>query len=479
MPWRALIGENGPVVNLSAVARPRWWRELLLRPSGPLPRPGRRGYAFDIALVTVTAVVAVAYLQGRVLDRGADEAVSPVRFGDWFGPVAFVTVTVSALIWRRRIPLTVLWIVTLATALLPHGMPQPAFVLCVIAGYSAAAHSPYRIPTMLSLAAAVLAVATLSPNVLQDMAAPPNGFRAQQPGVPPPAPPPEEAVSPGQFDVIPPDDDGENLVPGEFVPSLILIPIVLAASAMRVWKNRVSESRGALSRLERQRAEELRRAAEHERARIARELHDVVTHNVSVMVIQTGAARKIMDAEPEQAKTALLAVEAGGRAAMSELRHVMGLLTMDGDGSAAAESASPTADSPDLAPQPSLERLDALVSRLRDSGTGIDLTVTGAARALPSGIELAAYRVVQEALTNTVKHAVGATARVGVDYGAERLRVTVTDSGGTPGPAAATGNGRGLIGLRERLAVYGGTLRTGPTPLGGFRVEAIIPLVEQ
>lgn len=267
---------------------------------------------------------------------------------------------------------------------------------------------------------------------------------------------------PGQY--VPPT------VPTQYVTLLILVPLVVAAGGLRMWKLRADESRARMSALERERAEELRRAAERERARIARELHDVVTHNVSVMVIQAGAARKVMDLSPDQAREALLAVEAGGRAAMAELRHAMGLLTMEAEGPAPAATA-------DLAPQPGLDQLEGLVGRVRDAGVPVELTIVGPPSALPSGVDLTAYRVVQEALTNTVKHAVGAKATVTVEYGTGHLRVAVKDSGGTPDASAATtGNGRGLLGLRERLAVYGGTLDTGRRPTGGYRVTAHIPL---
>jgi signal transduction histidine kinase len=154
---------------------------------------------------------------------------------------------------------------------------------------------------------------------------------------------------------------------------------------------------------------------------------------------------------------------------MTELRHVMGLLTMDSDGPDTAATA-------DLTPQPGLNRLEALVSGVRHAGMPVELTVTGQQRPVPPGVELAAYRVVQEALTNTVKHASGATADVVVDYAVDHLRVEVTDTGGRPSATLSSGNGRGLIGLRERLVLYGGTLQTGPRPRGGYRVKALIPL---
>nr|WP_211207261.1 sensor histidine kinase [Stackebrandtia nassauensis] len=471
------MSENGPVFTIPAVKHPREWFSSVTRPSGPLPRPSRRAYAFDVALVLLIAVISIGYIDDHTPVRHINGIPRTIEWDEWTGAIVFLAVAMPALIWRRRFPLTVLWLVAAATVLPQHELPQLAFYLCVIAGYSAAAYSPYRIPTMLSLAAAVVAVASLTPNVLQDV---PMGNKAPSTIDQTES---EDVFAPQEHDMAtrPQSDGASSVVPSEYVAPLILIPVVLAASAMRVWKHRVSESRTRLSTLEKERAEELRRAAEQERARIARELHDVVTHNVSVMVIQTGAARKVMDASPDQAKAALLAVEAGGRAAMSELRHVMGLLTMD-DAASAGRAAGSSGDDPDalsLTPQPSLERLESLVERVRGSGTDIALTITGSARPLPSGIELAAYRVVQEALTNTVKHAAGATARITVDYQDDRLAVKVTDSGGTPTSAATTGNGHGLLGLRERLAVYGGTLRCGPTPLGGYRVEAVIPLEDR
>jgi signal transduction histidine kinase len=207
---------------------------------------------------------------------------------------------------------------------------------------------------------------------------------------------------------------------------------------------------------------------EEERARIAAELHDVVTHNVSVMVIQAGAARKVMDAAPERSKEALLAVEAGGRAAMAELRHVMGLL--------AAPDIGPLAAPVDgLEPQPGLGQLDDLIERVRAAGTPVGVTVSLPPDPLPPGVDLAAYRVVQEALTNTIKHAPGANAAVSIGYSGDRLQIEVIDTGADREVPPADGNGRGLIGLRERLAVSGGELTAGPTLAGGYRIRADVP----
>ncbi|MCT9003993.1 sensor histidine kinase [Streptomyces rhizosphaerihabitans] len=193
-------------------------------------------------------------------------------------------------------------------------------------------------------------------------------------------------------------------------------------------------------------------------------MHDVVTHNVSVMVIQAGAARKVMDTAPERSKEALLTVEAGGRAAMAELRHVMGLL------------AAPDHERPDsLEPQPGLGQLDALVERVRAAGTPVRVAVSLPPDPLPSGVDLTAYRVVQEALTNTIKHAPGAETSVMIGYAGDCLEIEVMDTGGARDAVPVAGNGRGLIGLRERLAVYHGELTSGPTLVGGYRINARIP----
>ncbi|MFI1334033.1 sensor histidine kinase [Streptomyces sp. NPDC020845] len=449
-------------MNVPLADRLRGAAKALKRATGPLPRPTRRGLVFDAALALVLAVVTVQYAvehadgQVRAVVDGVVEPWFPAGSpepepppappllpggpppvpdwqGGWFVPAAVAVLASAPLALRRRYPLAVLWIVTVAVALTPTETPRITSYACVIAAYGAAAYSPYRVATLASLPVAVFALSRLA-------------------------------------------DGSLPVVQNEYVPLLILVPIVVAANGLRTWQLRAGESHARMSALERERAEELRRAAEQERARIARELHDVVTHNVSVMIIQAGAARKVMAATPDRAREALLAVEASGRAAMAELRHAMGLLTMDdGARGGASDKAEATSDlAPDLAPQPGLGQLDALVARVREAGLPVELTVSGTPRPVPSGVGLAAYRVVQEALTNTVKHAAGSKAAVTVDYGDDRLRVAVTDTGGTPSASAAAGGGRGLIGLRERLAVYGGTLHTGPRPGGGYRVEATI-----
>ncbi|MFI6729756.1 sensor histidine kinase [Streptomyces atratus] len=410
-------------------------------PTGPPLRLGRRAWQFDVLVALALGITTVYYgidnannIVVREIAPGVEHVVPrPSGPGGMAFMVTLAVIASGAVALRRRFPLAVLCIVTAAVLATPQSVLRLTFYAFVIAVYSAAVYSPYRVTTLAALPVSVLLVGTSG-----------------------------NSVTP--------------IVPNEYIALLILVPMAGAALGLRTWKLRTDEGRTRLSALEREQAEALRRAVEHERARIARELHDVVTHNVSVMVIQAGAARKIMKTAPEQAGEALLAVEAGGRAAMTELRHVMGLLTMAGEGEETDGGADMADTAAELAPQPGLDQLDTLVGRVRDAGLPVDLTVTGPPCEIPPGIELAVYRVVQEALTNTVKHASGATAAVTVEYGPERLRVEVTDTGGRPGAGADTGNGRGLIGLRERLAVYDGTLSTGRRLTGGYRVEALIPL---
>ncbi len=258
--------------------------------------------------------------------------------------------------------------------------------------------------------------------------------------------------------------NADPLLPGWSSPGFVLLVAGMLASLVRFLQLRLTSSRDRVTELQEAQEEAMRRAVAEERARIAAELHDVVTHNVSVMVIQAGAARKVMDVVPEQSKEALLAVEAGGRAAMAELRHMMGLL------------AAPDHERPDgLEPQPGLAQLDALVARVRAAGTPVSVGVSLPPEPLPPGVDLAAYRVVQEALTNTIKHARGAEASVAFGYTDDWLEIEVTDTGGAKHSPPVESNGRGHMGLRERLAVYQGELTAGPRPDGGYRVMARIP----
>ena len=218
--------------------------------------------------------------------------------------------------------------------------------------------------------------------------------------------------------------------------------------------------------LEREQAEQARRAVVDERARIARELHDVVAHNVSVMVVQSGAARRTIERDPERAREVLTSVESTGRQALDEMRRLLGVLRTEDEAT-------------DLrAPQPSVSHLDALVAQVCDAGLPVKLVVEGEPRPLSSGVDMSAYRIVQEALTNSLKHAGPAHAHVRVCFGDNDLRLEVTDDGRgiIADDPATNGGGHGLVGMRERVALFGGRLEAGPRTGGGYIVTATLPL---
>ncbi|MFB6560458.1 MULTISPECIES: sensor histidine kinase [unclassified Streptomyces] len=224
-------------------------------------------------------------------------------------------------------------------------------------------------------------------------------------------------------------------------------------------------------RLENQREAQAKVAVAAERARIARELHDVVAHNVSVMVVQADGAAYVMDAAPEQAKEALQTISGTGRQALAEMRRLLGVL----------RTGEPQ-ESEDYVPQPDVEQIEVLVEQVRTAGLAVDFEVEGAPRRLPSGVELTAYRIVQEALTNTRKHGgPGAKASVRLVYFDDGLGLLVEDDGRGAAhelyeDGGADGAGHGLIGMRERIGMVGGTLDAGPRPGGGFRISALLPL---
>jgi signal transduction histidine kinase len=230
-------------------------------------------------------------------------------------------------------------------------------------------------------------------------------------------------------------------------------------------------------RAEREREARAERAVADERERIAREMHDVVTHHVSVIVIQAGAGLRALDRRPEDARAALAAIDASGRRALADMRRMLGILGR-GPGSAPASAGGVPDEA--LAPMPGLDRLGELLEHVRAAGLPVEVSVRGDPSPLDQGIELAAYRIIQEALTNSLKHARGARARVTVQYEPRSLEVLVVDEGGAGdrGLAGAGGPGHGLIGMRERVALFGGRLEAGPTGTG-FRILARLPLDPQ
>lgn len=229
----------------------------------------------------------------------------------------------------------------------------------------------------------------------------------------------------------------------------------------RFLRRRVAHAEEFVRRTQQARERERASAVEEERARIARELHDIVSHAISVVTVQTQAVRRRLGPAHAREADDLRAVEATAREAMADLRRLFGVLRADGD-------------APSLAPQPGLGELERLLEQTRAAGLAVELEIEGAAGSLPPGADLAAYRVVQEALTNVRRHARASRATVGLRFGGDRLEIVVDDNGAGAG---ATGDGgHGLVGMRERLVLYGGELETGPHPGGGFRVRATLPL---
>ncbi|MEU6662655.1 sensor histidine kinase [Streptomyces sp. NPDC046821] len=253
-----------------------------------------------------------------------------------------------------------------------------------------------------------------------------------------------------------------------------MVPFALAwvlGDSIRTRRAYWAQLEERAARLEKEREAQSKVAVAAERARIARELHDVVAHNVSVMVVQADGAAYVLDTAPEQAKKALETISGTGRQALAEMRRLLGVLRT-----------GEHQESGEYVPQPDVEQLDELIEQVRVAGLPVDFKVEGTPRPLPSGVELTAYRIVQEALTNTRKHGgPEAGASVRLVYFDDGLGLLVEDDGkGAPHEmyedGGADGRGHGLIGMRERVGMVGGTLDAGPRPGGGFRISALLPL---
>jgi signal transduction histidine kinase len=332
-----------------------------------------------------------------------------------------------ALVWRRRAPVEVLGfclaaslVVELVTS--PDDYPVALGIVLLVAVYSAGAHTSGRDATLASGVAGA-AVPLLSVAHAFDY----------------------EWYDPSSATNV-------------FVGFLVLLVATRTVWSAGRWAHRRRErSREAIA----EREERTRAALRDERARIARELHDVVAHSMSVIVLQARGACHALATEPEEARGAMEAVERTASQTLAEMRRLVDVLR-DEDGSAA------------LAPQPSLDRLERLLGEVRAAGLPVELRVEGEAHELPPGVDLCAYRVVQEALTNALKHAGPATARVFLRYVEGAVEVEVTDTGS--GSGDANGAGVGLAGMSERVALFGGRLESGPRPNGGFAVSARLPL---
>lgn len=269
-------------------------------------------------------------------------------------------------------------------------------------------------------------------------------------------------------------DPSTGVLRSVFFTIFMMVPFALAwvlGDSIRTRRAYLAQLEERAARLEREREAQSKVAVAAERARIARELHDVVAHNVSVMVVQADGAAYVLDAAPDQARKALETISGTGRQALAEMRRLLGVL----------RTGEPE-ESGEYVPQPDVEQLDDLIEQVRTSGLPVDFKVEGTPRPLPSGVELTAYRIVQEALTNTRKHGGPNTgASVRLVYFDDGLGLLVEDDGkGAPHElyeeGGADGQGHGLIGMRERVGMVGGTLDAGPRPGGGFRISVLLPL---
>jgi signal transduction histidine kinase len=248
---------------------------------------------------------------------------------------------------------------------------------------------------------------------------------------------------------------------GDWLWSLVTFTVAWAVGFGLNQKFReADQAKERAARLEREREDEARLAVADERARIARELHDIVGHSVSVMTVQAAGVRSLLRPHQEREREALQVVEQTGREALAEMRRLVGVLRRPEEG-------------PALAPQPSLQHLDKLVDQAREAGLPVQLAVEGDPVQLAAGVDLTAYRLVQEGLTNALKHANAQRAQVRVRYDDGYVNVTVTDDG--TGDGGGESGGHGLVGMRERITVYGGELEAGPLPEGGYELHARLP----
>lgn len=392
--------------------------------------PFRERVAPDATPGTLDVVLAIALAIFAQFDLRFNLDNSS-HFGSEFGTATVVAIATLALIWRRRWPLGTLAVVMIAVAAPQLWTVQTItlwghFVPMLLAGYAVARWSDRT-------TAVVGALISLVGLVLIMVRVPSIG-----------------TVSNIPFSLVP------------------LTAVFVAGRVLRTraaHHRRLRERTEQLERQEAERQQELAAAISDERARIARELHDIVAHCVSVMVVLAGAAEDLLDRAPERARDPLRSVQETGQQAVAELGRMLGLLR--------GETPSDTAL--ELAPQPGTGQLPELLRRMHGLGVTATIAVTGTRRDLPPGVDLAAYRIVQEALTNTVKHAGrGATAEVRLSYLPTGLEVEVIDDGRSA--AATAGTGHGLIGMAERAAVYGGSIEAGTAARGGFRVLVRLPL---
>jgi signal transduction histidine kinase len=377
----------------------------------------------DGLLALVAAGFSLAQLQGFASPRDRSTL-----------NVALVLLQTLPLVFRRRAPFTVFAIAAASAAVqgsLQLRSPLFAFLALNLALYSLAAYGDHRLAVRAVAVWASLLTARLGYLIATTW--------------------PQVTIS-RLYDLV---DD-----------YVLLAAAWTLGEGVRQRREHAVELEDRAARLEREREEKARQAATQERLRIARELHDVVAHSLSVIGVQAGAARLVLDADPHptRAREAVAAIEATANQAMTEMRRALGILRAT-DGSGAA-----------LAPLPGLGQLPALLEQLRSAGLPVELTVAGAPQPVATSIDLSLYRIVQEALTNALKHAKASRAEVVVCYTARDITVEVTDNGPGTSPSAARSQGAGTIGMRERVALFGGELQVGPRAQGGYAVRVRLPI---
>lgn len=384
------------------------------------PAQDLRRWTWDAALAAVLLAASLSDLFGGTL-----EGVYP--HSPW-AHLPFVVATSSALVIRRRWPLVALVAFAIVQAvwfwvLFPVEQQPPLvpFVQLLVVVYTAGAYTEGR--------AARAALVVVALGLVSDL---PTVLAGKPVGE----------------------------VAGADVALLIAFTFGLVFAGLR---RRADEQERRAVRAERERLEAVERAAAEERARIARELHDVISHDVSLIVLRASVERRVRDGDDATAQ-ALASIEATGREALTELRRMLGVLRRHGG------------EAP-LAPQPGMAQLPDLVEQTRAAGQPVDLVVHGDPVAVPPGLDIAAYRIVQEALTNVTKHAVGAPVTATVRYGQGSLDIEVVNGAAeTESPPAPARSGHGLAGMRERVALFGGSLEASPADDGGFRLRASLPL---
>jgi signal transduction histidine kinase len=379
------------------------------------PRPS----ALDIGFAAVSAVLTLLVLFGR-----PPEALSGELAGERWWAAPLLLLVSAALLWRRTRPLLMIvgvWVPIALHALLTGDGGLGLYVLwpAWVSLYALAAYSTRRqLITGLAVAVVCLAVHDLND---------PVNWRTW--------------------------DSAWDVVWWDLVAFL---PAFVGGSVAGTRRARTLATEKALVEAE------ARAAVAEERARIARELHDVVTHHVNLVVLQAMAASGMLDRDPERVREPLQVIERSGREALTEMRRLLGVLRED------------DAERP-LRPQPGVEDVDTLVSSARDAGLSVGLAVSGTPRRLPAGLALTVYRIVQESLTNAARHAAGSRVGVSLRYEPDAVDVAVVDEGGRARDDVPRG-GRGLLGMRERVAAFAGTLETGPAEGGGFAVHARLPV---